>query len=129
MTSGCEQCYGEDAGAVLGWCRTNLTIVRRIVSDSHFGVSVRVCPGREQQFVAIFTEFVDWSGGDDAQYFDIVPVTAVELAEIGQAADGELTTDLGLLGAGRKHVASAHPTGEAGRVFWKHGTFSVQEGY
>jgi hypothetical protein len=127
MTFGCEQCYGEDASAVMEWCIKNLETVRRVVTDSHFGVSVRVCPGCEQRFVAIFTEFVDWAGGDDAQYFDIVPVTPVEVAWIEQAGRS-LTTELGRLGHGRKHVASDWPTGGSKRVYWKHGVFTVREG-
>jgi hypothetical protein len=128
MTFGCEQCYGEDAHTVMEWCIKNLKTVKRIITDSHFGVSIRLCPNCQQQFVAIFTEFVDWTGGDDAQYFDIVPVTPVELAKIEQA-DRSLTTDLGGLGSGRKHVASDWPTGETKRIYWKHGVFSVREGY
>jgi hypothetical protein len=128
MNFGCEQCYGEDAQTVLAWCASNLRIVKRIVTDSHFGVSVRVCPHCEQLFIAIFTEFVDWAGGDDAQYFDIVPVIPVELAKIEQA-DRTLTKDLSNLGIGRKHVASSHPTGEPREVFWKHGWFRVEEGH
>lgn len=129
MTFGCAQCYGEDAKTVLEWCTKNLKTVKRIVTDSHFGVSVRACPTCEQQFIAIFTEFVDWQGGDDAQYFDIVPVTPVELAHLDQADRRLITIDLGKLGHGRKHVASDWPTGGCERVLWKHGAFHVQEGH
>ncbi|MBP2325134.1 hypothetical protein JOF56_005519 [Kibdelosporangium banguiense] len=128
MTFGCRQCYGEDAGTVMTWCTKNLKITKRIVTDSHFGVSVRHCPACDQLFIAIFTEFVDWTAGDDAQYFDIVPVTPVELARIEEAGR-TLVTDLGRLGHGRKHVASSHPTGEPREVFWKHGVFHVEEGH
>ncbi|RSM86545.1 hypothetical protein DMH04_12890 [Kibdelosporangium aridum] len=127
MDLGCEHCYGEDAETVMEYCTKNLETTRRIVSDSHFGVSLRKCPECGQQFVAIFTEFVDWQGGDDAQYFDIVPVTPIEAKYIVNAQD--LLRDLSKLGNRRRRVSSDWPTGGRNRVSWKHGEFHVEEGH
>ncbi|CAM4205033.1 hypothetical protein KIPE111705_44995 [Kibdelosporangium persicum] len=127
MDLGCEQCYGEDAEAVLEYCVKNLETTRSIVSDSHFIVSLRRCPECGQQFVTIFTEFVDWRGGDDAQYFDIVPVTPVEAKYIVDAKD--LVEDLGALGHRRRHVSKDWPTGGTKRITWKYGPFTVEEGH
>jgi hypothetical protein len=126
---GCTECYGEDAAATLEFTRKHFTTTHRLISESHYGVSVRVCQKCGQQFVAIFTEFVDWSGGEDAQYFDVVPVTPEEAAE-AIAADEDVTTSfLGSLGTGRKHLASDWPTGGPHRIYWGNGAFWVREGH
>lgn len=127
MDLGCEHCYGEDAETVMQYCVKNLETTRSIVSDSHFIVSLRRCPECRQQFVAIFTEFVDWRGGDDAQYFDIVPVTPVEAKYIVNSPN--LVGDLGELGNRRRRVSSDWPTGGTKRISWKRGEFTVEEGH
>ncbi|MCE7002883.1 hypothetical protein LWC34_08565 [Kibdelosporangium philippinense] len=127
MEFGCAQCYGEDAETVMEYCTKNLETTQRIVSDSHFGVSVRKCPECGQEFIAIFTEFVDWQGGDDAQYFDIVPVTPIEVKYFLEA--DLVIRELGKLGHARRRVSSDWPTGGTYQVSWKHGTFHVEEGH
>ncbi len=129
MDFGCASCYGEDPVAVLEYTRGGLTITQRLISDSHYGVSVRQCANCGQRFIAIFTEFVDWSGGDDAQYFDIVPVTPEEADEAIAAGEDVSTGFLGGLGTGRRHLASDHPTGGPQRIHWRSGPFWVQEGH
>jgi hypothetical protein len=131
MTSqfGCAECYGEDAVTTLEYTRKHFTTTHRLITDSHYGVSVRECRKCGQQFVAIFTEFVDWSGGDDAQYFDIVPVTPQEAAEAITAGEDVTTRFLGNLGTGRKRLVSHWPTGGPHRILWAHGPFYVVEGH
>jgi hypothetical protein len=126
MDLGCEKCYGEDAETVLAYCIKNLETTHRINDDSHFGVSLRKCPECGQRFVSIFTEFVDWHGGDDAQYFDIVPVTPIEAKYI--VATEHLVRDLGKLGHRRRRVSSDWPTGGSKQISWKRGEFHVEEG-
>ncbi|MDI2129570.1 hypothetical protein [Yinghuangia seranimata] len=123
-----ECCGGEDAEAALEYCFSRLTSEHRVVEDSHFGVSVRVCPSCGQRFVVIFTEFVDWSGGDDAQYFDIVPVTEDEAAAV-VAGNGADLAALGALGAGRRRLSSGWPTGGVKTISWRTGAFNVTEGH
>ncbi|MEV4315116.1 hypothetical protein [Actinocrispum sp. NPDC049592] len=129
MDFGCGSCYGEDPGAVLEYSRGGLVITQRLISDSHFGVSVRRCTNCGQQFIAIFTEFVDWSGGDDAQYFDIVPVTPEEADEAIAAGENVSTSFLSNLGTGRRHLASDYPTGGPHRLNWLTGPLTVEQGY
>lgn len=123
-----ECCGGEDAEAALAYCLKRLTPTHRVVDDSHFGVSVRVCPSCGQQFVVIFTEFVDWSGGDDSQYFDIVPVTGDEAASLVAASGVDLAA-LGALGAGRRRLSSDWPAGGSKTISWRTGAFTVTEGH
>jgi hypothetical protein len=123
-----ECCGGDDAEAAAAYCFSRLTTTHRVVSDSHFGVSLRECPNCGQQFVVIFTEFVDWSGGDDAQYFDIVPLTGDEAAALVAEQNLDLGA-LGALGAGRRRLSVDWPTGAAKRTLWRTGPFPVTEGH
>jgi hypothetical protein len=127
-TFGCAACYGENAEAVLAYCLGNLKQTHRLIDRNHFGVSLRACQACGQDFVTIFTEFVDWSGGEDAQYFDVVPVSPADAAFLAAKGDGVGLGELGALGAGRRHVASDWPTGAPKRISWKHGAFTVIEG-
>jgi hypothetical protein len=126
---GCAECYGEDAKAALEFTYKHLPITHRLIGDSHYGVSVRVCDSCGQQFVAIFTEFVDWTGGDDAQYFEVVPVTPEEADEVIAAGENVTTRRLGELGEGRKHLSDHWPTGGPQEIFWRSGWFWVREGH
>jgi hypothetical protein len=127
---GCIQCYGDDAEATLAqFGRGGLETDRVIVDDSHFIVSLRGCPSCGQAFISVFTEFVDRSGGDDAQYRDIVPVTPDEAAAVLAQGEQVDLRFLGSLGEGRRRLSSDWPTGGERRVEWRTGAFHVQEGH
>lgn len=127
---GCDRCYGDDADAVARYFSSGgLETDHMVVDDSHFIVSQRRCTACDQTFVSIFTEFVDWSGGDDAQYQDIVPVTPEEADAVLAHGDPADTRFLGSLGAGRRRLAWDWPTGGRQRFGWRSGEFEVQEGH
>ncbi|MER7583956.1 hypothetical protein [Kitasatospora sp. NPDC097691] len=123
---GCAQCYAEDAREA--WDRQGDGFEReaRVVKDSHFSVSVRRCLACSQRFVWIFTEFVDWRGGDDAQYDTIMPLTDAEAADL--VAGTLRPLDLGALGRDRRHLNHDWPSGGSARLGWKSGPFMVSEG-
>ena len=126
---GCARCYGKDALTALAFCTTRLRETHRLVERSHFGISLRECPECGQRFVAIFTEFVDWTGGEDSQYFDVVPLTGAEAEKLAaQGKDVDLDA-LGALGSTRRRLASDWPTGAGKTISWKSGPLSVEEGY
>jgi hypothetical protein len=130
MQLGCPQCYGDDAEATATFFNTGgLATERKLVDDSHFVVSLRRCTDCGQAFVSIFTEFVDWSGGEDAQYRDVVPVTPAEAETVRDQGEHVDLQFLGSLGEGRRRLSSDWPTGAGKRVGWRTGTFRVQEGY
>jgi len=127
---GCAYCYGEDAQAVWTYHRNGgLEPQRRIVDDPHFLVSLRHCRRCGQVFVSIFTEFVDWEDGDDAQYSDVVPVTPAEAATVLEQGEQVDLRYLGSLGEGRRRLSSDWPTGGETEIGWRVGTFWVEQGH
>jgi hypothetical protein len=124
---GCPFCYGEDAEIV----STNhhaLRLTDGIIADSHFIVSLGRCPECGQRFLRTFTEFVDWEGGDDAQYTDAVPVTEEEAAEIVRQGEDVDLRYLRDVGTGRRRLSTDWPSNQARRTSWRAGIFEVREG-
>lgn len=123
---GCTLCFGEVAAAAESHRRKS---VHSLIDESHFIVSIVRCEACHQQFVSIFTEFVDWVDGDDPQYRDVVPITddeATDLVRQGAAVDLHI---LEALGAGRRRLVMSYPKGGARRVFWATGGLSVRRGH
>jgi hypothetical protein len=84
------------------------------------------CRDCSQAFIRIFTEFIDWSGGDDPQYITIMPVTEAEAAAF---TDGSLSPlQAGKLGTDRRHLIYDTPSGKPWRIAWATGPFLVSEG-
>ena len=113
---GCEACWpasAQDAQAT----RAALAVEAELVGEPHFRVTVRACRACAQRFVSVFTEMIDWSGGDDSQYWTLMPVTQAEAS--GLAGSGALTeTLLNSLGRGRRSLFHDHPTGKPPRTGW-----------
>jgi hypothetical protein len=123
---GCDACYGAHPEAVWEHFGDGVDPGPTIVDDSHFIVRIVRCRLCSQAFVRIFTEFVDWAGGDDPQYITIMPVTDAEAAAL---ADGVIPVlRAGKLGAGRRHLMSDWPSGHERRLAWATGEFLVSEG-
>ena len=126
MNFGCGACSREDAEAAWQHFRHDVDTEAPIVDDPHFIVRIVRCRACSQPFIRIFTEFIDWSGGDDPQYTTIMPVTEAEAAAF---TDGSLSVfQAGKIGAGRRHLLSDWPSGQARRISWGEGTFLVSEG-
>ena len=123
---GCPQCFGDDAAAA--WdhkLQSRITLI----DEYHFDVALRLCPACGQQFVCIFTEFVDWADGDDPQYCDRLPLTdsvADALAAQGTAVDLKQIEELG---RNRRRLKMDHPKGQPRRVAWANGGLSVYPGH
>lgn len=81
----CGRCFGEDAEHAWGNCG-QLAVDAAVVEESHFIVQLRSCCACAQRYLWIFTEFVDWENGEDAQYRRILPVTQAEASAV--AAEG-----------------------------------------
>ena len=126
---GCAACYGDDATAVHAFYQAGgLAIDERLSDDSHFGVTLRHCTGCRQRFLFVFTEFVDWQGGEDDQYTDVVPISAAEAEEARRRSDDLLF--LGSLGIGRRRLSTAWPRGVKEKTIeWRSGAFAVARGH
>ncbi len=123
---GCPLCFGEDPTAA---SNHNLETRSTLIDESHFDVALRRCPACGQQFVCIFTEFVDWADGDDPQYCDRLPLTATEadaLAAQGAAVDLKQIEELG---RDRRRLKMDHPKGKPRQVAWADGGLSVYPGH
>jgi hypothetical protein len=124
---GCPLCYGDDAKTVSANHHT-VRVTDSIINESHFMVSLHRCPGCGQRFLRIFTEFVDWQGGEDPQYTDVVPVTEEEARRIVQDGEDVSLRYLGNLGTGRRRLRTDWPSGGSRRLGWAQGAFEVREG-
>lgn len=127
--AGCPLCLSEDAEAA--WANYGrLLIDAAVIDDSHFIVQLRRCPECAQRFMWIFTEFVDWDNGQDAQHRQILPVTEVEARAVARRGAGVELAWLGSLGRGRRYLRvdwpSDQPKPTAG---WPTGEFRVIPGY
>ncbi len=61
---GCAHCGGADA--VAAYAASQVTRETTVIAESHLGVHIAVC-ACGQRHVTIFTERIDWVGGEDDQ--------------------------------------------------------------
>lgn len=115
---GCDQCWPGSAEEA--WAATSRqTGSRELVDDSHFGISVGTCPACGQSYVSIFEEDVDWTDGDDPQYWTVVPLTAAEVAELAREARQLTTGQVLRVGDDRRTLHRDYPKGAEPRVYWR----------
>jgi hypothetical protein len=119
---GCAKCFGDDPDAA---CEHRLDIVARLIDDSHFIILLRRCPDCRQDFVSIFTEFIDWADGDDPQYRDIMPLTAEEATMLRSMGEQVDLAWLERIGRDRRRLCMRHPKGEPRRCYWAEGGLSI----
>jgi hypothetical protein len=121
---GCARCWGLEAGAA--WeARGTFTEVAEIVDESHLGLRIVACPACGQRFASLFTELIDWQGGDDSQCWSMLPLAPEECE---RAIAGGEKFDLSLLvawGRDRRHLVRVHPRGQDARVLWAEGGFTI----
>lgn len=116
---GCPLCRAADPeSAAAAW-----SDCRRCVDDPHLGVTLLRCMQCGDPALRIFTELIDWAGGDDSQASVIVPFPA--------SAAGSLAgiRDAGAVGAAldalplRRYLLRCQPRGvtEPDRWAWMDG--------
>jgi len=125
---GCARCYGEDADATWVFLRG---AQRRhwLVDQSHFDISIRQCPNCGQNFVWIFTEFIDWTDGEDPQYWDVLPITQEETESLAVQGENVDLVQIENLGRGRRRLVANHPKGEPRSILWASGRLSITPGH
>ncbi len=121
---GCERCFQTSAQeAYESW--RSFTEVSLLVDELHFIVRVLMCPHCNQRFVSVFTELIDWSEGDDAQYWSLLPVTVAESEQLiaqGGNVDNRL---IETLGRQRRHLRVDYPTRKPKHVHWAAGNLLI----
>jgi hypothetical protein len=116
---GCEQCFKADAEA-MARAKTKFKFIARLVDESHFMMSILACPRCGQRCVSIFTEMIDWTGGDDSQYVTVLPITEPEAQELLAGGD-DLAARVEALGCDRPYWRDDNPTGGPRKVYWASG--------
>ena len=114
---GCERCWPPAAAAAWEGCRS-LTCTQALIDESHFSVAMLACPRCAQRFVRVFTETIDWQGGEDPQYWTVLPITEAEALDLSRQPESLVATRLGGVGQGRRSLQRDHPRAAAPQVFW-----------
>lgn len=117
---GCGRCWPDSAEAAYEALKL-LTTETVLIDESHFRVTIRVCPDCTQPFVSIFTETVDWDGGEDPQYRTLLPLTPAEANDLTQRGDGTTEAALNAVGRSRKSLRHDWPKGVEPRSYWATG--------
>lgn len=117
---GCERCWPASAEKAQE-ARGALAVEAELVDEPHFRVTVRACRGCAQRFVSIFTEMIDWSGGDDSQCWTLMPITQAEASDLVGRGDSLTEASLRSLGPGRRSLIHDFPTGKPPRTGWRTG--------
>lgn len=113
---GCARCWPDDAEAA--WAaRAALERDMVLIDASHVIAALLRCRACDQVFLSVFTERIDWTGGDDPQSWTVLPLTPAEAAGL-RAHDALPEAALDALGAGRRSLRREHPSDGAVRVYW-----------
>ncbi len=122
---GCERCFQASAEE-LSDLRRSFIEISRLVDESHFIVRVLECPRCFQRCVSVFTELIDWVGGDDAQWWSVLPLTKAESEQLiaqGEKVEIQLIESLGRR---RRYLQVDYPTGEPKRIMWEEGNLRIR---
>jgi len=124
---GCRRCYGDDPLTAWEYYDEGLEVRRELVGEPHFIVQLRECAGCGQQFVWVFSEAVDWEGGEDAQHRCVVPISEDETRALGKLAGRIEAVSLADLGRGRRYLVTDWPTdAHSPTIAWSTGELRLQ---
>jgi hypothetical protein len=108
--TGCAACIPAEPPATTE--DIALDLVAWLVDESHYIVSVRTCPSCGQEFLRVFTERIDWVGGEDPQRITMLPIShqeALDLIALGENVD---ETQLSRMGLDRRFLEFDWPAGQ-----------------
>ena len=119
---GCDRCWPASAEACYKALMNDLAFERRLIDESHFGVWVRSCRHCGQKFLQVFTELIDWEGGDDSQDWTLLPISEIEASTLVSQGGSISEATLRALGIGRKSLGHIHARGEPdATTYWATG--------
>ena len=121
MTSkyGCEKCWSSDASEA--WSAvTSIPIQTYLIDESHYIVSIRVCPACSQHYLQVTTETVDWQDGEDPIYRTIIPIDDAERTELtsNKRLDANVIESVGV---GRESLKFDWPKNQKPSTYWDTG--------
>jgi hypothetical protein len=97
--------------------------VQKLINGLHFEVKILVCDRCTQRFVSIFTERINWQGGEDPLYWTLMPITETEAADLIRRQSSLTEASLNALGPGRRCLQHDCPEASAPRTCWGTGIF------
>ena len=113
---GCDRCWPDSADQA--WqLLSKLPIEQKLEDESHFTVKIRCCPACTQRFVSVFTEQIDWSDGEDPQYWTVMPISQAEAQGLA-AAGSSIESALNTLAPRRRALLRNCPKGSEPHSFW-----------
>lgn len=118
--SGCESCWPDAADAA--WkARDGLTLTAELIDEFHYHVMILACPRCGQRFLSVFSEMIDWSEGDDAQHWAVVPITEGESVELSRRGSELTEAEISSFGPNRRSLLRNYPTGKGPSECWGKG--------
>lgn len=119
---GCARCFGDDGAEA--WRALQSRRVQTLIDESHFSVRLSACECG-QHFAIVFTEQIDWSGGDDDQDWLSMPVSPDDVSRLRGASEAEIPGILTKLGAERRFLVRIHGTRGELVHHWREGNFQI----
>ena len=116
---GCQHCWPPAADEA-ETARRSLTKVADLVAESHFSIRVFVCDACSQHFLSVFTETVDWDGGEDPMYWTTVPLRLNEWAAL-QLVGSSPEAFIRSFDPNRRCLKYDFPKGQPASNYWGHG--------
>jgi hypothetical protein len=116
---GCEECWSSEASQA--WrAVTSIPIEAYLIDESHYIVSIRVCPSCSQHYLQVSTETVDWKDGEDPIYRTIIPIDDAERTELTSSKRLDANTIEGV-GVGRQSLKFDWPKNQDPSTYWDTG--------
>jgi len=113
---GCEECWSSEASEA--WkAVTSIPIQANLIDESHYIVSIRVCPSCSQHYLQVTTETVDWKDGEDPIYRTIIPMDDGECAELTSSKRLDANVIEGV-GVGRQSLKFDWPKNQEPSTYW-----------
>jgi hypothetical protein len=120
--AGCARCGADDAAAA--WEALHALRVRTFVQESHFSVQITACTCGQHHAV-VFTERIDWHGGEDDQTWLAVPVAPAEVEALVAAGEDQVAVVLPRLVRDRRFLVRSFPTAGSLTAWWRMGGFAI----
>ena len=127
---GCPRCLETDPAKAWAWLSARARPRRGLLHEPHFGLSVTTCSACGQRFARVFTERIDWRGGEDPQRTDLIPLRAEEvqaLADDVTRAGGRGVAALlaRVTSDGRRRLVWDWPSGQGAHIVWMTSAFRI----
>ncbi len=126
---GCARCLGSDAAAAWRWLGARESR-RGLLSEPHFSLSLTTCRACGQRFARVFSERIDWRGGEDPQRTDLIPLGAEEARAFEEDATrsggrGVAALLTRVTGDGRRRLVWDWPSGQGAHIVWMTSAFRM----